>query len=55
MGTTPMIKFARPTFTSADGSLRCVACHLHLDTCTCNPRHPVRVLFKRIFAEKTSA
>ncbi len=27
-----------PTFTSADGSTRCSACHLHPDLCSCRPR-----------------
>ena len=26
-----------PTFTSADGSTRCMACHLHPDLCNCKP------------------
>lgn len=29
------------TFKSADGSTRCAGCHLHLDTCTCRPGHPL--------------
>lgn len=30
------------TFTSADGSTRCRACHLHPDACTCG--HAARLL-----------
>jgi hypothetical protein len=29
------------TFKSADGSTRCVRCHLHPDECTCDPNHPL--------------
>ena len=31
------------TFTSADGSTRCTACHLHPDACTCG--HMPRILW----------
>jgi hypothetical protein len=39
----------RDTFKSADGSTRCVGCHLFPDTCTCRPDHPMRVIFGQVF------
>jgi hypothetical protein len=35
----------RKFFDSADGSVRCVACHLHPDTCTCGS-NAMRTIFR---------
>lgn len=39
----------RGTFKSADGTIRCEGCHLHLDACTCNEDNAVRVIFAAAF------
>lgn len=35
-------------FRSADGSMRCVRCHLHADTCTCRKDHPARAILRAV-------
>jgi hypothetical protein len=45
------LKTKPKTFKSADGSTRCSACHLHPDTCTCEPENAVRQILKAALAD----
>jgi hypothetical protein len=37
------------TFKSADGSTRCLKCHLHLDQCTCHADNSMVKILSAIF------